>query len=299
MHVLSVSSLKGGVGKTTISLGLASAAYARGLRTLVVDLDTQCDASTGLGAIGDYETTVLDVIKNPQHSVVHKSILASTWNRTQPSKIDVMVGEPLAAAFDTPNPSLRDIWTLEEALSRIQNEYDLVIIDTPPSLNGLTRAAWAASDRVVIVSEPGIFAVSSVKRAISAVDEVHDRLNHRLSLAGVVLNRLNSNFVEHEFRQTELQDIAGDALLPFSFPERAAIQQAQGAARPIHSWPGEAAAEISSLFDDLLSHIQESLQSAPAKRTRGRNQKAKQTEKVKQGWFRRSKKTEDPTQDAE
>jgi chromosome partitioning protein len=293
MHVLSVSSLKGGVGKTTISLGLASAAYARGLRTLVVDLDTQCDASTGLGAIGDYETTVLDVIKNPQHAIVHKAILASTWNRTQPSKIDVMVGEPLAAAFDTPNPSLRDIWTLEEALSRIQNEYDLVIIDTPPSLNGLTRAAWAASDRVVIVSEPGIFAVSSVKRAISAVDEIHDRLNHRLALAGVVLNRLNSNFVEHEYRQGELQDIAGDALLPFAFPERAAIQQAQGAARPIHSWPGEAAAELSTMFDDLLTHIQGTLLEAPAKRTRGRNQKAKRTEQAKQGWFRRSKKTDE------
>ncbi|MFM5904008.1 MAG: ParA family protein, partial [Microbacteriaceae bacterium] len=52
MHVLSVSSLKGGVGKTTVALGMASAAYARGLRTLVVDLDPPCDATTGLGAIG-------------------------------------------------------------------------------------------------------------------------------------------------------------------------------------------------------------------------------------------------------
>lgn len=293
MHVLSVSSLKGGVGKTTISLGLASAAYARGLRTLVVDLDTQCDASTGLGAIGDYETTVLDVIKNPQHAVVHRAILASTWNRTQPSKIDVLVGEPLAAAFDTPNPSLRDIWTLEEGLSRVQDDYDLVIIDTPPSLNGLTRAAWAASDRVLIVSEPGIFAVSSIKRAISAVDEIHDRLNHRLALAGVVLNRVNTNFVEHEFRQSELKDIAGDALLPFVFPERAAIQQAQGAARPIHSWPGEAAAEISVMFDDLLSHVQSTLLTVAAKRTRGRNLRSSRKAEVKQSWFRRSKKNDE------
>jgi len=290
VQVLSVSSLKGGVGKTTISLGLASAAYAKGLRTLVVDLDTQCDASTGLGAIGDYETTVMDVIKRPQHGVVHKAILPSTWNRAQPSKIDVMVGEPLAAAFDTPNPTLRDIWKLEEALSRIEDEYDLVIIDTPPSLNGLTRSAWAASDRVLIVAEPGIFAVSSVKRAMTAVDEVHDQLNHRLALAGVVLNRVNTNFLEHEFRKNELEGIASGVLLPIAFPERAAVQQAQGAARPIHSWPGESAAEISTNFDALLALIEGSFEIETAKRGRGRMGKRVKDSTEKQSFFRRKKK---------
>lgn len=290
MQVLSVSSLKGGVGKTTISLGLASAAYASGLRTLVVDLDTQCDASTGLGAIGDYDTTVMDVIKRPQHSIVHKAILPATWNKSQPSKIDVMVGEPLAAAFDTPNPTLRDIWKLEEALSRVEDEYDLVIIDTPPSLNGLTRSAWAASDRVLIVAEPGIFAVSSVRRAMTAVDEVHDQLNHRLALAGVVLNRVNTNFVEHEFRKNELTGLVDEVLLPVTFSERAAIQQAQGAARPIHSWPGESAAEVSAQFDELLSLILLSLAEQSRKRTRGRSTRKAKDTAVKQGFFRRKNK---------
>lgn len=293
MHVLSVSSLKGGVGKTTISLGLASAAYAAGLRTLVVDLDTQCDASTGLGAVGEYETTVLDVIKNPQHGVVHKAILASTWNKAQPSRIDVMVGEPLAGSFDTPTPNLRDIWTLEEGLSRIESEYDLVIIDTPPSLNGLTRAAWAASDRVLVVAEPGIFAVGSVNRAITAVDEMHSELNPRLALAGVVINRINGNFIEHEFRFKELEEIAGEKLLPIRFPERAAVQQAQGAARPIHSWPGEAAAEISQQFDSLLTVVRASMVEDISRRARGRGKRAANQAK-RQSWLRRNKKsTED------
>lgn len=65
MHVLSVSSLKGGVGKTTVALGLASAAFSRGLRTLVIDLDTQCDATTGLGAIGEFSETTADVLQSP------------------------------------------------------------------------------------------------------------------------------------------------------------------------------------------------------------------------------------------
>jgi chromosome partitioning protein len=290
VHVLSVSSLKGGVGKTTVSLGLASAAFAKGLRTLVVDLDTQCDASTGLGAIGEFETTVVDVIKRPVHGVVHKAILPSTWNKSQPSKIDVMVGEPLASAYDSPHPSLHDLWKLEHALSVVEDDYDLVIIDTPPSLNGLTRSAWAASDRVLLVAEPGIFAVGGVRRAMQAVDEVHDQLNHRLALAGVVLNRVNAAFTEHEFRQTELAQIVTDALLPINFPERAAIQQAQGAARPIHSWPGEAAAEISANFDNLLDLIQSSLTEVARKRRRGRTARRAPEAEVKQSFFRRKKK---------
>jgi len=290
VHVLSVSSLKGGVGKTTVSLGLASAAFAKGLRTLVVDLDTQCDASTGLGAIGDFETTVVDVIKRPVHGVVHKAILPSTWNKTQPSKIDVLVGEPLASAYDSPNPTLHDLWKLEHALSTVEDEYDLVIIDTPPSLNGLTRSAWAASDRVLLVTEPGIFAVGGVKRAMQAVDEVHDLLNHRLALAGVVLNRFNTSFTEHDFRAQELNAIVGGTMLPITLPERAAVQQAQGAARPIHSWPGDAAAEISETFDGLLVHIQESLKDAPRKHKRGRSGRNAATAEVKQGFFRRRKK---------
>lgn len=290
MHVLSVSSLKGGVGKTTVSLGLASAAFAKGLRTLVVDLDTQCDASTGLGAIGDFETTVVDVIKRPVHGVVHKAILPSTWNKTQPSKIDVMVGEPLASAFDSPNPTLHDLWKLENALSIVEDDYDLVIIDTPPSLNGLTRSAWAASDRVLLVTEPGIFAVGGVKRAMQAVDEVHDMLNHRLALAGVVLNRFNASFTEHEYRQQELAGILGDTMAAMVLPERAAVQQAQGAARPIHSWPGEAAVEISETFDSILNHVQESLKDAPRKHKRGRSGRKAATSEVKQGFFRRRKK---------
>jgi len=290
VHVLSVSSLKGGVGKTTVSLGLASAAYAKGLRTLVVDLDTQCDASTGLGAIGDYETTVVDVIKRPVHSVVQKAILPSSWNKSQTSKIDVMVGEPLASAYDSPAPSLRDLWKLEHALSEVEEDYDLVIIDTPPSLNGLTRSAWAASDRVLLVSEPGIFAVGGIKRAIQAVDEVHDQLNHRLALAGVVLNRVNGSFTEHEYRQGELAQIVGQALLPVHLPERAAVQQAQGAARPIHSWPGDAAAELSGLFDQVLNLIQDSLREAARKQRRGRSARRAKDESVKQSFFRRAKK---------
>lgn len=253
MHVLSVSSLKGGVGKTTVALGLASAAFAKGLRTLVVDLDPQCDASTALGAIGEFRETVAEVLQNPKHNIVHRAIVASTWGKVQTGYIDVMIGSPRALAFDTPNPTLRDVWKLEEALSRIEKDYDLVIIDTPPSINGLTRTAWVSSDRVLIVSEPSIFSVLAAERAMRAIEELRKGLTSRLHPLGVVINRFRPQSKEHLFRAQELAELFPEDLLTVRLEERATIQQAQGAARPIHTWPGDHAAEIANTFDEILN----------------------------------------------
>lgn len=252
MHVLSVSSLKGGVGKTTVSLGLASAAFARGMRVLVVDLDPQCDASTGLGAIGESKETVADVLQNPRHNVVRKAIVASNWGKVESGLIDVLIGSPKSLNFDTPTPTLRDVWKLEEALSHVELDYDLVIIDTPPSINGLTRTAWVSSDRVLIVSEPSIFSVVAAERAMRAIDELRRAISPRLEPLGVVINRLRPQSKEHEYRSSELKSMFGENLLSVQIEERATIQQAQGAARPIHTWPGDSAAELATIFDKIL-----------------------------------------------
>ena len=259
MHVLSVSSLKGGVGKTTVALGLASAAFSQGLRTLVVDLDPQCDATTGLGAIGEFAETVADVIQNPRHSVVHRAIVSSTWNKLHAGTIDVLVGSPKTQALDSPTPTINEIWRLEVALAKIESKYDLVIIDTPPSVNGLTRTAWVASDRVIIVSEPSLFSVVAADRTMHALAELRRGLTDRLETLGILINRFRPQSTEGDFRVSELREKYGDRVLPEVIEERTVLQSAQGAGRPIHGWPGESAIEIAGVFDRVLEHVQKSL----------------------------------------
>ena len=259
MHVLSVSSLKGGVGKTTVALGLASAAFSQGLRTLVVDLDPQCDATTGLGAIGEFAETVADVIQNPRHSVVHRAIVSSTWNKLHAGTIDVLVGSPKTQALDSPSPTIQEIWRLEVALAKIESKYDLVIIDTPPSVNGLTRTAWVASDRVIIVSEPSLFSVVAADRTMHALAELKRGLTDRLETLGILINRFRPQSTEGDFRVSELREKYGNRVLPEVVEERTVLQSAQGAGRPIHGWPGESAIEIAGVFDRVLEYVQQSL----------------------------------------
>ena len=255
VHVLSVSSLKGGVGKTTVTLGLTSAAFARGLRTLVVDLDPQSDVSTGMDISVTGHLNIADVLASPKEKVVRAAIAASGWTRGRPGKVDVLIGSPSAINFDGPHPSIRDIWKLEEALAHLEADYDLVLIDSAPSLNALTRTAWAASDRVTIVTEPGLFSVAAADRALRAIEEIRRGLSPRLQPLGIIVNRAKIQSLEHQFRIKELRDMFGPLVLSPQLPERTSLQQAQGAAKPLHVWPGESAQEMAHNFDQLLDRV--------------------------------------------
>lgn len=255
VHVLSISSLKGGVGKTTVTLGLASAAFSRGLRTLVVDLDPQSDASTGMDIKVDGHLTIADVLASPKERVVRQAITSSGWTRGRPGTVDVLIGSPSAINFDGPHPSIREIWKLEEALAHVEGDYDLALIDCAPSLNALTRTAWAASDRVIVVTEPGLFSVAAADRALRAIEEIRRGLSPRLQPLGILINRARGQSVEHQFRIQELRNMFGPLVLAPQLPERTSLQQAQGAAKPLHVWPGESAQEMAEHFDQLLEHV--------------------------------------------
>ncbi len=255
VHVLSVSSLKGGVGKTTVTLGLASAALAKGLRTLVVDLDPQSDLSTGMDIDVTGHLTIANVLSSPKAKVVRQAIAPSGWTRDRAGTMDVLVGSPSARNFDGPRPSKRDIWKLEEALAHVEADYDLVLVDCPPSLNALTRTAWAASDRVCVVTEPGLFSVTAADRALRAIEEIRRGLSPRLQPLGILVNRARMQSIEHQFRIKELRDMFGPLVLSPQLPERTSLQQAQGAAKPLHVWPSESAEEMAGHFDALLERV--------------------------------------------
>jgi hypothetical protein len=153
-------------------------------------------------------------------------------------------------------------------------------------MNALTRMAWVASDRVMIVSEPSINALLGVENAIKAFKELRRSVNRQVSLFGIVINRLRPSVAEHQYRVNELEETYGDFLLNPAFEEKSAVQQSQGAGRSIHSWPGQSAAKIAIQFDSLLEQAQESFASEDMRRlettrkSAARNRHAKRTREV-------------------
>lgn len=255
MHTVAVLSLKGGVGKTTVALGVASAALRRGTRTLVADLDPQGNATATLDPPLT-DATLADVLEAPRLGVLTKAIAASGWS----DDVDVLVGSEELELLNEPGPTAHRMDSLARALDELRRypqgrPYELAILDCPPSLGRLTRSALIAADSALLVTEPTMYAVAGAQRALEAIDSIRAQHNPRLRPAGVVVNRLRSRSYEHEYRVQELRESFGSLVMPTAIPDRLVVQQAQGACTPIHEWNSPAAAEISLTFNMVLAKI--------------------------------------------
>ncbi|MBB5155695.1 ParA family protein [Saccharopolyspora phatthalungensis] len=265
MQTVAVLSLKGGVGKTTVVLGLASAAMRRGVRTLVVDLDPQCNATACL----EPEKTakgLSDVLADPSPEVLRAAVTGSSWGE----EVDVLVGSEDAESHNGQHDG-KHLSCLTDALSELDGliaegelPYQLILLDCPPSLGRLTRSALIAADRALLVTEPTIFAVSGVQRAFEAVQAERQSNNPDLQPLGVIVNRVRPRSHEHQFRIDELRDIFGPLVMPVALPDRLAVQQAQGACMPIHQWGTPGAREVALAFNLLLART---LRAARPRRT--------------------------------
>ena len=160
--VVSVLSLKGGVGKTSVTLGLAGAATVRGLATLVIDLDPQGNATSILAA-EEPTATAADLLANPTLANLHNSLTACAWE-VAPGEVDVIASSPELIQHDAFKSAAAFKPRLARALEKLDG-YDLVLIDCPPSLGTLTRDALAASDLAIIVATPTYFGLQGAERA--------------------------------------------------------------------------------------------------------------------------------------
>jgi chromosome partitioning protein len=267
VQVVSISSLKGGVGKTSVTLGLASAALSAGIPALVVDLDPHADATTGLGVRSDGQLDIGRLLKNARRADLAANVAHSSWVDTALARdsgrhqdntvLDVAIGDAYSGIYDRPDLGRRDLQRLSRLLSRVSG-YGLVLVDCPPSLNGLTRIAWAASNRVLLVAEPGLFSVAGTERTMRAIELFRTEFAPNLAPAGIVANRVRPGSNEHTFRLAEMRQMFGDLLLTPVVAEQSNWQQIQGAAHAVHHWPGESARQSAGYFDELLKNLLDS-----------------------------------------
>lgn len=249
MPTVAVVSLKGGVGKTTVTLGLAAAAWQQGMRTLVVDLDPQANSTSALDP-QPYPFTMNDVLADGREGVAVEAITVSGWG----ASIDLVPSETALEHRNIPSGSA-SAERLRTVLAGLDSQYDLILIDCPPSVGELTRNALVAADRVLVVTEPGYFALQGAASAMVAIDVVKETANSQLSVVGILANRVRPGRREADIRLAELRSAYPEHVLPMMLPDSDAIQGAQGAGVPIHAWPSADSSVVIDVFDDLLNEV--------------------------------------------
>jgi len=270
MVTVAVVNQKGGVGKTTVVLGLASAASARGTEVLVVDLDPQGNATTGLGLF-DPGPGVDAVLDEERPGGLARVVEPGGWPsdigpipRIAASSPGLSIREPqmatdplgaqdrLALAMRPPLQAAPDVGS--PGGSGVDADDRLVLIDCPPSLGLLTVNALFAADAALVVTEPGAWAVDGVGRMLQTIERIRMRRpDGRPELVGIAVNRLGRTRDGRYWDEALRKAYPGQCLPPVHL--RAAVSEAAAQSMPIHALRRPGATEAAAEFDALLDRL--------------------------------------------
>ena len=186
-RVIAIANQKGGVGKTTTSVNLSACLAFLGKKVLLMDIDPQGNASSGIGVSkGDLETCVYDVLidDEPVENVVLQSKVENL--HVLPATISLAGAE--IELVSTISRELR----LKNALEGVRERYDYIIIDCPPSLGLLTINALTAADSIIIPVQCEYYALEGLSQLLSTIRLVQKHLNKNLMIDGVLLTMLDA-----------------------------------------------------------------------------------------------------------
>ena len=233
LRVLSVSNQKGGVGKTTTTINLGTALAAVGERVLIVDLDPQGNASTGLGLPrGQRKTTVYDVI-------VGGAAIADAAVKSAVPGLELIASDPDLSGVELELAQAAGrSFRLRDALRPLREEadkggYTYVLIDCPPSLNLLTVNAMAAADAVLVPLQCEFFALEGLTQLMRTVDLVRGNLNPRLEIQGVVLTMYDRRNSLSDQVAADVRSHFGDKVYETVIPRNVRVSEAPSFGKPV------------------------------------------------------------------
>ncbi len=226
--VLAVVNQKGGVGKSTTALNLSAALARKGRRVLLVDLDPQGNATSGLGIPKDrLRASVYEVLLRhlPLRAVVLPTAVEGL--EVAPSTVELAGAEVELAGAEDRETRLREV------LEEVQDRYDLIVVDCPPSLGLLTLNALAAADRALLPIQCEYYALEGLSLLLRTLDLVRNALNPGLRIGGVVLTMYDSRTNLSEQVAREVRAFFGEEVFRTVIPRTVRLAEAPSHGQPI------------------------------------------------------------------
>ncbi|WP_293450483.1 AAA family ATPase [Planktotalea sp.] len=229
--IVAVVNQKGGVGKTTTTINLAASMVAEGLRVLIIDLDPQGNASTGLGIdanareLTTYELLLEDI---PLGDVIQKT--QTVGLEIVPATVDLSSADIELMSNEKRSFLLHD--ALRQPLMD-EFEYDFILIDCPPSLNLLTVNAMVAAHSVLVPLQSEFFALEGLSQLMLTIREVRQTANPDLRIEGVVLTMYDARNNLSQQVESDARENLGDIVFQTKIPRNVRVSEAPSFAMPV------------------------------------------------------------------
>ncbi len=231
-RILAIANQKGGVGKTTTAINLGTALAAVGEKVLVIDMDPQGNATTGLGV--DRRRLLQSTYEMLIGEAALETVVCDTGIPgldCAPSSLDLLGAELELADF--PRKAFRLADAIRTMVEHGVRQYTYVLVDCPPSLNLLTINALAAADAVLVPLQCEYFALEGLSQLLKTVERVRNSLNSRLTIQGVVLTMYDRRNSLSEQVAQDVRSVLGDKVYQTIIPRNVRVSEAPSHGKPV------------------------------------------------------------------
>lgn len=227
--VISFTNKKGGVGKTTTAVNMAAYCADCGKKVLLVDIDSQGNATTGLGfSKSALKKSVYNVLVEDEPVSQNILEVANIKNLSLlPANVD-LTGAEVDLVYKRGRERI-----LKEALAKVRDEYDYIFIDCPPSLGLLTINAWVASDSVIIPLQSEYYALEGVSQLMKTITMVKQHLNPNLQIEGIVITMYDGRALIAKQITAEIKKFFGAKMYNIIIPRNVRLAEAPSHGVPV------------------------------------------------------------------
>ena len=227
-RILAIANQKGGVGKTTTAINLGTALAAIHQRVLIIDLDPQGNASTGLG-IAHSDRKI-----NAYHVMIGQAQLLDAVKDTEIPELKVMTSGPdlYGAEIELVDANSRE-YRLREALVQVSGAYDYILIDCPPALSLLTINALVAAQAVLVPLQCEFFALEGISQLVKTINMIQQTLNPALDLQGIVLTMHDKRNNLSDLVANDVREHFGEKVYNTVIPRNIRVSEAPSHGKPV------------------------------------------------------------------